>query len=470
MKRLLIASLASIWIGQSLAESTTLLTLHDAVFLALRHNFNIKSKELDRTVRKFDLALAYHNFEPQWSLSGTTNYSEAKTKGFSSSSESYSLTPKTKLKTHLGSEVALTMTNSSNGSQHSSGLTLDVTQPLLRGFGPAIANIELLDAVDREKINRLELKRMVMEEIRSVITQYHQLLLDYNALRVNKLSLQNTINTSKRTEIEAKAGRTSGIELLQSKSNIPKQQLEVSQTENQIVLDKNKLLNFIGLQSDFQFSIPQTITVQRIKPPSRQECINIALANNNDYQIALINLKITERTLQKALDEARWKLDLKANASTGASGPSVSSTYPFDSANNSKSIGLELEVPLDTLQAKKNIAQAKIDLQKQRMELAQKRRELELEVDNKLNKLASQAKQIEFAITSRDIERRVLAAEQKKLEFGRSSVFLVNTFQERLLQSEKSVIQEQIQYLEAVIDLQSFLGTLLDAWQIEITY
>jgi outer membrane protein TolC len=469
MKRFCLLLLSLFYIAQGLAKPIPLLTLQEAVFLALRYNINIQNSELDRTVQKFDLALAYHEFEPQFFLTGSTAYNETKTNGVKGYSESYNLTPSAKLKTALGTDVSLIMHNNYDGTVYGQGAGLDITQPLLRGFGPDIAQYNLLNAIDQEKINKLQLKNMVTTQIQSVISGYRQLLLDYNNLRINKIFLQDSIARTKKSEVEEKIGRISGLDLLQIKSSIPQQQLSVSQAENQLVRDKNTLLDLIGLQPDFEFNIPQNIEVKTIKPPSFNECVQIALKNNTSYQIAALNIKTAERALHKAQDEARWKLDLKANLNSGTAGAGSTSNL-FDRDNYGKTIGLNLEVPLDTLAIKRNIASNKIALQKSRIALVQRQREIELEVANKLFNLKAQEQQIQLAIIARDNTAKLLAAEQKKLQYGRASAFQLNSYQNNLITDEQRVVQSQINYLNALIDLQTLLGTLLDEWKIEIRY
>jgi len=470
MKHLVISLLFSLVMATCLAEPPAILSLPDAVFLALRYNISIKSAELDRTVQKFDLALAYHGFEPQYSLSGSTNYTNSKANGVNSITESYALTPKASLKTGLGTEVNLTMNNGFDGYNYGQSASLDITQPLLRGFGPAIAKLALFNAIDQEKIYQLSLKRLVTEQVKSVITKYRQLLLDYNSLRISKLSLQDSIDRTRRTEIEVKSGQMPGLDLLQSQASVPRQQLAVTQAENQLSQDQNDLLNLIGLQPDFKFTIPHDIEIKLVKPPSYEEAVKTALANNIDYQINKLNLKVTERALQKAEDNARWKLDLKANLGSGSIGTSGSAGSIFDGANNTRSIGLNLEIPLEKLQLNKDIAAAKINLQKAHMALAQQERSIQLEVINKLNDLKNRQQQIQLAIASRDINAKVLNAEQIKLTHGRTPVFQVNLQQRDLIESEQQIVQNQISYLNALVELQALLGTLLDEWEIKIRY
>lgn len=469
-KRIFLAFMGLGVIISCFAEPIPELTLREAVYLALRYNINIQSAELDRTVQKFDLALAYHGFEPQFSLTGATEYTVSKANGVKTVTESYNLTPKAKLKTALGSEISLAMNNAYDDSSYNQGATLEVTQPLLRGFGPTIARYALLNAIDQEKINQLNLKRLVTDQVRLIIIKYRQLLLDYNNVRINQLSLQNTIDRTKKTEVEVKAGRLPGLEVLQSQSSIPRQQLAVSQAENQLAQDKNDLLNSIGLRPDFQFTIPNIIEVKITKLPELKEAIRTALQNNMEYQTALLNIKTAERALQKAQDDARWRLDLKAGVGTGSTVNAATGGNIFDSANNSKNVGINLEIPLDRMRLDREIAASKISLQKAHMALAQLRRSIELDVASKLNNIKAQEQQIQLAIASRDINVKVLNAEQKKLTYGRSSTFQVNILQRDLIDSEQQIVQSQINYLNALVELQSLLGTLLNEWEISIRY
>ena len=73
--------LSFFYFTQGFADPIPQLTLQDAVFLALRYNISIKNNELDHTIQKYDLALAYHGFEPQFSLTGSTHYENNKSNG-----------------------------------------------------------------------------------------------------------------------------------------------------------------------------------------------------------------------------------------------------------------------------------------------------------------------------------------------------------------------------------------------------
>jgi outer membrane protein TolC len=469
MKRLSIFFLVLSFLPTTYAAKVPQLSLQEAIFLALRYNVSIKNAELDRVVQKYNLALAYHGFVPHLNtLTGSTNYNETKTNGIKSYGESYGLTPSASVKTALGTDITANMDNSYDGTRYSQGVTLNITQPLLRGFGPDIAQIPLLNAIDQEKINRIALKGTVTETIKSVITKYYDVLKDYNSLKLSKLSLQNSVDRLKEAEVKEKIGRLSGLDLLQTRTNIPRDQLSVSAAESQLVQDKNNFLNTIGLQSDFVFTIPQTIKVDIIKAPSFAECVNTALNNNIAYQRKLLEIKRTERSLREVEDKARWKLDLTAKVTSGAS--SNPNAMAFDGENNNKSVGLSLEIPLDRLQIKHDIADSKIALHKARIDLAQAKREIELNIANRLDRLKSAEQQIQLAITSRDYYAKLLAVEQKKLELGRASVFQLNSFQRDYVNYEQQVINNQIAYLNALVDLQDYLGTLLNEWRIAIRY
>ncbi len=447
------------------------LSLQEAIYLALRYNVSIKKGELDRVTQKYELALAYHGLTPHFNaITGSTNYSEFKTDGSKSYGESYSLTPSAKFTTPLNGEVEANFYNNYDGTRYSQGVGVTVTQPLLRGFGADLAHLSLLNAIDTEKIHQLRLKQTVTEQVKKVINNYYNVLNDYNNLKLNQLSLQKSLDNLKEAEVREKVGRLSGLDLLQTRTNIPRDQLNVSIAQSQLVKDKNDLLSAIGLQSDFAFDIPKTIKVDIIKPPSYQQCLQSALNNNISYQTALLAIKQAERELREAEDKGRWKLDLTATLVSGSQGGSVNGSMAFDGANNSKTIGLGLEIPLDRLRIKREIAHKKIALQKERMDFAQTKRQIELDVASKLDNLKSAETQIQLAITSRDYYAKLLAVEQKKLELGRASVFQLNSFQRDYVNYEQQVINNQIAYLNALVDLQDLLGTLLQEWKIAIRY
>src|ERR1700678_1930172 len=69
---------------QSTNSNTHLLTLSDAIYLALRYNPNVRNAEIQRVIDKFNLRLAKYSYELQYALTGNINYSNESIAGIHS--------------------------------------------------------------------------------------------------------------------------------------------------------------------------------------------------------------------------------------------------------------------------------------------------------------------------------------------------------------------------------------------------
>ena len=148
------------------------LSLNEAIALALRNNPQIRSAELQRIIDKFALEVARNQFLPQYSFDTSATYSNG-TKPF------YTTNPKATLETPLGTAIGLGVSNQVNAGRETTAF-IEVTQPLLRGFGPQVTGANYKNAFNQEIINRLNFKETLMETITNVVQAYYKLVADYN--------------------------------------------------------------------------------------------------------------------------------------------------------------------------------------------------------------------------------------------------------------------------------------------------
>src|SRR3989344_1470399 len=130
--------------AQQAVSGSMVLTLQDAVLLALRTNPNIESYELQRVLDKFALDLAHDAFAPHFTLAA--NYGLA-----TGVPPTYSLNPSVQMQTPIGTTINFAYPNSLSGGGQQ---TLTLTQPLLQGAGEVNA-VPLKNAMDSELVNRL---------------------------------------------------------------------------------------------------------------------------------------------------------------------------------------------------------------------------------------------------------------------------------------------------------------------------
>jgi len=100
--------------------------------------------------------------------------------------------------------------------------------------------------------------------------------------------------------------------------------------------------------------------------------------------------------------------------------------------------------------------------------MAQAHRNLETQVINAITNLKLLKQQIELAKQARDAAKRNVEIAKIKLKYGRVAMFEVNNLQGTLTSSELAVVSNQINYLNALSQLQLLLGTTLNTWDIQL--
>lgn len=132
------------------------------------------------------------------------------------------------------------------------------------------------------------------------------------------------------------------------------------------------------------------------------------------------------------------------------------------------SVGVQFSLPLRNRTAKANLGRA---LESGRQIELQTRRELqsiEVEVRNAVQSVETAKLRIEAARATRQYAEQQLDGEEKKLQAGLGSTFLVLTRQNELTQAQGAELRAQADYNKAVAELQRVISTTLSSNNIEV--
>ncbi len=468
---------AEIYTASGMEDKTPpkLLTLRDAILLALRYNPNVQNAEIDRVLQKFALRIAYNQFELQYALTGSTSYSQSKSQGIRQPSSTVGLvTPSTTLNTTYGGNASLTMANNFPGKRrYNPQVTLAVTQPLLRGAGRDVTLNALRGALDTETLNKLTMKSEIISTITTIISQYYAVVQANNNIITSQQSVVDAKRTITTNAAQIKVGQLQPTGNIEAESQLESLNLSLAQAINSRDLAEQTLLESLGLSPNMKIRIPNDATVENLKAPDLNETINYALAHNITYITALINYKQDKRELIVAKNAQLWQLDLAANASVGtAGGTGPDSDFPslINSRNNSQTVSLSLSVPINDLARQQQLISARIALEKDKINLAAAKRALETSITSEVISIRSQIQQLAIATKTVDLAQQSYQLEGVKARLGRSSPINVTTAQNALIQAKISLIDSKIAYIEAVAQLDSDLTTTLDKWKVKIRY
>ncbi|WP_419421121.1 TolC family protein [Legionella sp. D16C41] len=452
------------------------LSLREAILLALRYNPNIQNAELDRIIQRYQLRLANNEFELQYALEGVAsiennNYSDVG----HSVNKSFLASPEVSLKTPFGTSLKLGIDNNvPNYNTYTPVLNFSFTQPLLRGFGRAVNESRLLDARDTEYLNKIGLKQSIIDQITQVISAYRNLILSGNNLENQRRQLEEARRTFAINEKKITAGQLEPTGNIQQSYQIESLSLMVEQAENDFKTAAQDLLQTIGLDPEMRLAVPNDVNLDNVRVPNLGQSIDMALAHNSQYLAQKLLLKADERAYTLAKNEQLWELNLsggiQSGTTTDVTGFNTGLRGIYNGRNLNESVRLSLNIPINDLNRRSQLINAKVKLEKDKLNLIALKRSLITTITNTINGIQSQAKQYRLAEKQVKLAIQSYELEKKKLQAGIATALDVNNTQNQLIQAQAGLISAKIAYLNQLSALQRLLGTTLDEWQIKLRY
>ena len=451
---------AELPLPEKLPSKAKRLSLDEAIALALRLNPNVRTSELQRILDKFSLELVLQNSKVNWSpltLSSTVQNGAVPVWAAGTGIAVNAIS---------GTTFGLTQTNNLLGGMGTTALT--ATQHLLKGFGFAVNRVQYQNAFDSEKVNRLTFKNNVITTVNTVIVNYRALVQAYNSLDTTKQNLASQIEMVNQSKLQVKSGTMAPSDLLQQQTNVASARLSVVQQQDAL---RDALLTFLsslGVRPTAKITIDRKISIDDAQVPPLQKCIEIAMKHNIAYQQALLNLGITKRGLITANDARKWTLDVTGAVSEGSQ--RSGDGQPITNISTNPSMEFSLSVPIDNISLKQGVVNAKIQIDDAKMNLVQQKNNLVSSVMDQWDAIRNQKQQILISELGVHLQKKTLDNAKLKYQYGKSTVFEINTLTNDLLAQQIALISTDIGYLNDVTTLYATLGTTLDQYKIKLIY
>ncbi len=429
-----------------------LLTLRDAIWIALRNNPSVKGSEAQRILDKFGLALARWNFQPQF----TDSF--AYTKNVATGQITTTTTGNVSLNTPFGTNIQSGFTNNTQGYFDSSnGYSTTVTQPFMNGGWLTQWN-NYLTAVDSEIQQQLTFKQSIMTVVTTVISNYMQLISDYNSLRLTKIDYDVTQKQLKQDQLQLQTGRMSRSAFLQEQVTAQNDKLQIVEGENSVQTSYQTLLTSLGLVSTAKINIDQNIDTTGFEEPSMQTCIDLALRYNPAYLQAKLNVDNAQRALTNAINGLMPTL-------------TASGTFDYGSGQKTSPVfGVNFSVPIDDMNARSAHITAKVDLENAKIALTTARQEVISNVITQWKTVQAAIAQIKIGQEQVAMQLQVVKNTNLLLHYGRTTMFEYLQQRNTLLTDAQSLVSDQTSYINAVATLDNTMGTTLDRWNIKLRY
>lgn len=452
------------------------LSLRDAILLALRYNPNIQNAELDRIVQRYQLRLAQNEFELHYALAGSAMIQSTRYSGIGqTTTHNYVAAPVFTLKNKLGTQASLRMDNRvAIDGNYTPLADFTITQPLLRGFGFSVNQVNLLNAMDQEALNKLALKQRISDEVTQVIIAYRALILSSNSLDNTRHQLNEARDVYAINKTRIAAGELESTANIQQAYQIESLNMMLEQARDELSHYAQALLQVIGLDPNSSLALPNDVDFEQGLIPDVKQAIDAALLHNVDYARLKKALLADERAYTIAKNQQLWQLDATGNVQlgsvTGVDSVINQMNSIYNGKNTNQSVGVRLTIPLHDINQRNQLIRAKVQLEQDRINLAAAKRELMTRIKNIIYSIQSQAKRHDLAKRQISLAAKVYELEKKRQQAGISSALDVNNTQNQFISAQRSLIASKIVYLNQLTLLQQLIGTTLEQWDIHLRF
>lgn len=455
------------------------LSLEESVHMALEGNLEISIQRLNpllddaaiRTARgDFDPALVFNpNYEENSTpLDAQSSVAAGGRLSTKSRTDSWSTGLQGKVPLGTSYNLGLRTTDGRNTfnnflQQYTTYWGLDLTQPLLRGFGPASQLAAIRIARVSRNISDEDFAARVMDVVTRVHDAYYSLVfaIQNRAVQFQALDLAAKLLEDNRKRVQI--GVMAPVEITQTESGV------ASREENVILADQDVSQRMTTLRalispnlSDIQ-DRPISPTAQPsdvpIPPRSREQFLADAFDRRPDYRAA--KLAVERQHIQLLYDQQqRWpQVDLKGTM--GYNGVNQNFVRSVDLKNDRWVVGVAVRIPLPDQAAAGKLETSRLQKQRAILQLKQAEQTVVVDVNNALDTAEAGAKRIKATRVASRAAEEALTAETSKLRAGTSTSFVVLELQNKLAEARSRELRALADYRIAVAKLYQAVGTTL---------
>jgi outer membrane protein TolC len=338
---------------------------------------------------------------------------------------------------------------SSDGWHPMTNVSLAATQPLLRGFGPAIVE-EPLTQAERNLVYAVRtFERFRRSFAVDTADRYYSVLELRDAVANQSRNVDSLTQLTERNAALAEAGRLSKIELGQARQNELSSRANLLTAKENLAKALDDLKLFMGLPIEFELELDEQALADLGKAPipeievDEHGAIQFALKNRLDYLNSVDQVDDAGRKVLVAADALRAGLSVSAalNAPSQAGQPAK-----FNFQDTTWSVGAVLDLPLNR-EAERNAYRTAIIAE------AAATRTQEQDADqiadglrNELRDTATRRESYKIQLNAVDLAGQRIESARLNLEAGRSDTRTLLEAQQSLLDAQNAATAALIDY------------------------
>ncbi|HLO00272.1 MAG TPA: TolC family protein [Pyrinomonadaceae bacterium] len=507
----------------SLREALALALENNKDIEVARHNVKIAEFDLTAARGVYDPHLVsssyYERIKSPISsfLSGGSNGATTQS-DYTATARVEGLTPQLGGNYHLDfSSVRLTSNNqfTALNPQYPTALTFTYAQPLFRGlkFDNNRRQIEI--ARKNLSLTDAQFRQRAIETITSVQRAYWDLVFALRNLQVQRDAVRDSRLQLEHNQRLVAEGALAPIDVVAAEAQVAGFEQTLFSSLEEVSRSENNLKNLIAVNREadlWSLSIIPTDSVDLAPPDiSLPEAMKAAMDNRPELQQSNVAREINQIDQKYFREQTKPAVDLVgsygmvglAGTSSGGANPlTSSSTQLRDAVNrlllnagfdrlpdppvqniapdllggydqslqnlltnrfNNFRVGVQINLPLRNRTAEAQLGRSLVEGQRLATQREQLEQSIQVDVRNALQSVRSAEARLRSAVIARQASEQQYQSEQRKLDAGQSTVFLVLERQTALTTARGNELRAQTDLNKAIADLQRATGNALTA-------
>lgn len=346
-----------------------------------------------------------------------------------------------------------------------STVTLTLTQPLLKDFGPSVNRTRINLARNNMGISQEQLKNRVNEVITSAEQAYWDLVASIQNLEAQRRSLRLAKELMDLNKARVRAGVAAPVEVTEAEAEVAAREHDVIVAEKGVkdAEDRLKLiLNAPNGDRAWDLSIlPTDKPSFRARQMALDKILEEALQKRPEVQSA--KLEIANRDLNLRLTKHQLLPRLNLQGTVGVD----LLEHRYDNPGYNFTTGVIVEVPFGNRAARADYLKAKLEADQARISLQNIERTITAEVREAVRRVEADAKRVNSSRAARALAEEQLRVEQKRLEAGVTTTFNVLRFQRDLTEAEATEISAIADYNKSLSNIEKVKGTSIERYGFE---
>jgi HAE1 family hydrophobic/amphiphilic exporter-1 len=400
--------------------------------------------------------------------------------------------------------------------QYPTALTFNYTQPLLRGlrFDATRRNIEV--AKKNLSLTDAQFRQRAIETITSVQRAYWDLVFALRNLQIQQRAVRDARTQLEHNQRLVQEGMLAPIDVVAANAQVSGYEQSVYSALEDVSRAENNLKNLIAKDRRDEFWDVQLIPTDPVDlnapPVALTEAMEAAMVNRPELKQSDVAREINELDQRLYREQTRPQVDLvgsygvvglagavNPNASNPLSGsnailrdrinllsqlegldplpaPVVQGLpdnliggYPQSFLNlaenryNNFRVGVQVNLPFRNRTAEAQLGRSLVESERIRTQREQLEQLIQVDVRNALQAVRTAESRLRAAAVARDASEQQYASEQRKLDAGQSTVFLVLQRQTELTTARGNELRAQTDLNKSIADLQRATGNALEA-------